>query len=161
MKKLNYLLLIVTAGLLILLGVWIGRGAVHPGEDIIVETTDTIYETRVDTILVPKPFSVLEYDTIFQTDTLLVPGETIMVPITTKLYEQTDLYKASVTGYRATLDYIEVYPKTVTEKIYTDRLITKYKDPRFSLGVQVGAGYSTKFTPYIGIGVQYNIINFK
>lgn len=41
--------------------------------------------------------------------------------------------------------------------------ITKTKQKRFGLGIHTGYGYSVgqnKFTPYIGVGVHYNIFSF-
>lgn len=128
----------------------------------VIKTTDTI--VKVDTFLMPvaKDSVVTRYirealplvhDTIVTTDSVMVE-----IPITSKVYSDST-YKAWVSGYRPSLDSIQVFNKIVTN---TERVeIVKYKSKRFGVGVQVGGGYGTNgFSPYIGVGVSYNIINF-
>ena len=135
-----------------------GRNTVKP-----VTATETVYKTdtvRVkDTVVIDRPTPVKVYVTRFDTirvnDTVLVP-----IPITTKLYEDST-YRAQVSGYNPTLDWVEVYP----EKQYVVNTITQtkteYKTKRWGLGVQVGYGYGfQRFSPYIGIGVSYNILTW-
>ena len=64
-----------------------------------------------------------------------------------------------MSGINPCLDSIEVYRKMV----YETRTITHYTKPsRISIGLQGGYGYGRNgFSPYIGIGISYNLINIK
>lgn len=128
---------------------------------------------RVDTLLVrdtlvqEKPVYITktqvrtEYvpvcDTIRIQDTLFVP-----VPIETKVYEDS-LYRAEVSGYRASLDRIEIYQQ---ERIITQTIPVQVKErKRWGIGVQAGYGVSIPngkpvLSPYIGIGVSYDLIRW-
>lgn len=96
-------------------------------------------------------------DTIRIQDTLFVP-----VPIETKVYEDS-LYRAEVSGYRASLDRIEIYQQ---ERIITQTIPVQVKErKRWGIGVQAGYGVSTPngkpvLSPYIGIGVSYDLIRW-
>lgn len=129
---------------------------------------DTI--TYVDTIPyykpVPKDSIVIRYQTVklpVQTkDTIAgsVDSAEVVIPIIQQEYRDST-YHAWVSGYLPRLDSIHVYGKnTVITKTQTVT-VTQYKTKRWGVGVQVGYGYSfNKFSPYIGIGVQYNILNW-
>lgn len=96
-------------------------------------------------------------DTIRIQDTLFVP-----VPIETKVYEDS-LYRAEVSGYRASLDRLEIYQQ---ERIITQTETIFVKErKRWGIGVQAGYGVSTPngkpvLSPYIGIGVSYDLIRW-
>lgn len=96
-------------------------------------------------------------DTIRIQDTLFVP-----VPIETKVYEDS-LYRAEVSGYRASLDRLEIYQQ---ERIITHTIPVQVKErKRWGIGVQAGYGVSTPngkpvLSPYIGIGVSYDLIRW-
>ena len=96
-------------------------------------------------------------DTIRIQDTLFVP-----VPIETKVYEDS-LYRAEVSGYRASLDRLEIYQQ---ERIITQTIPVQVKErKRWGIGVQAGYGVSIPngkpvLSPYIGIGVSYDLIRW-
>ena len=96
-------------------------------------------------------------DTIRIQDTLFVP-----VPIETKVYEDS-LYRAEVSGDRASLDRLEIYQQ---ERIITQTIPVQVKErKRWGIGVQAGYGVSTPngkpvLSPYIGIGVSYDLIRW-
>ena len=96
-------------------------------------------------------------DTIRIQDTLFVP-----VPIETKVYEDS-LYRAEGSGYRASLDRLEIYQQ---ERIITQTIPVQVKErKRWGIGVQAGYGVSTPngkpvLSPYIGIGVSYDLIRW-
>lgn len=82
----------------------------------------------------------------------------VSIPITSKMYEDST-YRAYVSGYRANLDSIFIFPKR--EAI----MITKQEKCKcWGIGVQVGCGFTLdakpQFSPYIGVGVSYNLFNF-
>lgn len=67
-------------------------------------------------------------------------------------------YTAWVSGYKPSLDSIEVYRKTVVQR---ETITLRKKTPRWGLGITGGYGYGTKnkgFEPFVGIGVYYRIL---
>ena len=130
-----------------------------------VERVDTLVVR--DTIVQEKPvYRTIsqvrtEYvpvcDTIRIQDTLFVP-----VPIETKVYEDS-LYRAEVSGYRASLDRLEIYQQ---ERIITQTIPVQVRErKRWGIGVQAGYGMSIPngkpvLSPYIGIGVSYDLIRW-
>ena len=120
-----------------------------------------------DTIVQEKPV----YRTISQVRTEYVPvcdtiriQDTLFVPvqIETKVYEDS-LYRAEVSGYKASLDRLEIYQQ---ERIITQTIPVQVKErKRWGIGVQAGYGVSTPngkpvLSPYIGIGVSYDLIRW-
>lgn len=84
----------------------------------------------------------------------------VVVPITQTVYEDST-YTAYVSGYRASLDsLIFRMPREVTTITNTHY----HKPKRWSVGIQVGYGMTLKgtpqFTPYVGVGVSYNLFSF-
>lgn len=131
-------------------------------KEVIKFQTDTLTIIRTDTIRIekPVPYKITE----LRTDTIAVFHErdTVYVPIPIQAYQfKGDDYKLDLTGYNVEVRQIEVYPKTITKYITneTTRTITKRK--RFGLGISAGYGFSRDgLSPYIGAGIQYNIIQF-
>ncbi len=128
--------------------------------------SDTTYTTIYDTIRyrVPVPYDsvVVRHLTKYVTVNQLVVDSTIKchddtiqitIPITQKEYRDST-YEAWISGYEANLDSINVFNKTVYKTATT-------KAKRWGLGIQAGCGIGGKGTsPYIGIGVQYNLMNW-
>lgn len=120
--------------------------------------TDTVTITKIDAVTVIKPVVQYRYitkvitDTLYNTDSVLVP---VRIPIESKTY-QDSTYRAVVSGYRASLDTIQVYPIHTYTTI--TNIITKQK--RFNIGVQAGVGYgcfNKKPDVYWGFGVSYRL----
>ncbi len=132
-------------------------------------TTDTLIVTRVDTIRIEKP----EYHKIIMRDTILLAvADTIRIndttfvqlPIESKVYSDS-LYTAQISGYKAELDWIEVYPITRTVTVNNTLTNTAYKKSRWGIGIQAGYGATlyngnVKLSPYIGVGVSCNFIRW-
>lgn len=125
---------------------------------IVNEVTDTIYKTN--TIFIEKPIPDTVYITKYITDTLYTTDSTkteVNIPISTTIYKDST-YEASVSGFKASLDYFKVFPKETT--IYKEKTLEiKEKQPLIKHGIQVGVGYlplSNKIEPYIGYGLQIN-----
>lgn len=126
---------------------------------------DTVTVIRHDTIKVDNPVPVYKYikekEYVTITDSLLVHDTVthlIELPREYLVYKDTT-YRAVVSGVQPRLDSIEVYRKKITETV------TKYvevkKPNHWGLGVQAGYGYDgKKLRPYIGAGVQYNIVSW-
>lgn len=125
---------------------------------IVNEVTDTIYKTN--TIFIEKPIPDTVYITKYITDTLYTTDSVkteVNIPISTTIYKDST-YEASVSGFKASLDYFKVFPKETT--IYKEKTLEiKEKQPLIKHGIQVGVGYlplSNKIEPYIGYGLQIN-----
>lgn len=120
--------------------------------------TDTITITKRDTVTITKPVVQYRYITEVITDTLYNKDSVqveVQIPIESITY-QDSTYRAVVSGYRASLDTIQVYPLHT----YTTITNTVIKQKRINIGVQAGVGYGifTKKTDlYIGLGVSYRL----
>ena len=85
-----------------------------------------------------------------------VRGDSVEIPIVQKRYADTT-YTAWVSGYKPSLDSIEVYRKTVVQR---ETITLRKKAPRLGIGFTVGYGYGTRnkgFEPFVGIGVYYTL----
>ena len=154
---------------LFVLGMIVGN---KQGKEKLEEVRDTI--TFVDTVKVIQPVAkdsvvvrvkkvlmkVSAEPTLTENEHLIdgnnmIDSLLVDVPITQKVYEDST-YKAWVSGYLPSLDSINVYQK---KEIIT---ITKFEKPKkWSIGIQGGIGAGRNgLTPYIGIGVQYNLVSF-
>ena len=121
-----------------------------------------------DTIFVEKP--VIKKVEIIDTLRLSVPiTDTLMLhdtvfvhlPIEQRQYSD-PRYTAWVSGYRPQLDSIRIYQQ---REFITKEIKTVTKPNRWGIGLQAGYGVSfsnkqIKATPYIGIGISYNILTW-
>lgn len=105
------------------------------------ETPTYIYRNVIDTMFVPIEKTIRLRDTLY-----------LSLPMERRVYGSDDFY-AEVTGYKPSLDYIEVFPKT--------KVVTKYVKGqerwRFSLdaGMDVGKGRQAYIAPNIGAEMGY------
>lgn len=132
-------------------------------DEMLSAPADTVTVVRVDTVRVDSPVPVHHY--IKQTDTAFIVltdvkkdtvKELVFLPREYMVYKDTN-YRAVVSGVQPRLDSIEIYQKTYTNTV------TKFvqKKTRWGFGVHAGYGYNgKKFSPYVGAGVQYNIISW-
>ena len=188
MEKKTYLITLAAIILAYVIG-WVTGCSNRRAQDVVVDTTHTvIYDTLKYYDLVPSDSVVIRYEThtlalapatdsalggfpVENADTSLlatVPCEypqgsvsdsaMVIIPITQKVYEDS-LYTAYVSGYQPSLDSISLRIPTHTYNI-TTRIREKPK--RFGIGPQIGVGVSKdgNVTPYIGIGIHFNILNF-
>lgn len=81
----------------------------------------SIKEEIVDTIYVPIEKTILIKDTLY-----------LSLPLEKKLYASSEYY-AEVSGYRPSLDYIEVYPKTKIVKEYISQPTTNRNTLSFGI----------------------------
>lgn len=79
----------------------------------------------------------------------------VIVPMERKVYTDSTNYRAVISGAWASLDTIEVYPRReiVTVRQPPDRR-------RFGVSLMAGYGYAGKWTPFVGVGVSYNLFRF-
>ena len=117
---------------------------------------DTI--TLRDTMRIPYPV----YDTVYthSIDTVYLPSEdtTMVLQHQTKIYEDST-YKAQISGYNPSLDWIETYNNT--KYIYEEKVVQiEQKQPLFEFKPSVGIGYgliNNKIDIYVGGSLQINI----
>lgn len=151
------------AAILLLSGYLLGRRACRAPEPELVVQVDTL---RIrDTVLVerPVPVEVRVVDTMLVavTDTISISDTVYLrIPREIKQYEDS-LFRAQVSGYRPTLDWIEVYPQTV----YLTKVVKTQDVRRWGLGLQAGYGaYVTGgqvgLAPYVGVGISYDILRW-
>ena len=127
-------------------------------------TTVTKIDTIMDTVLVVKKEKAIKVirDTLvnveFIRDTVDTAKVVADIPIVQKEYSDDSTYTAWVSGYRPSLDSINIYRKNISTNKET---VIKKKDiHRFGIGPVVYGGYNfgTKKLDYgVGIGVSYHI----
>ena len=152
----------VIALALIAVAFLLGRRSVKP-EIVEIHRTDTMWmrDTVRETVLVPKIRYLTRVDTVL----LLVPGDTVkvpvLVPISRKVYEGED-YRAVVSGFRASLDTLDIFRKTQTvTNTVVQRVEVPGKPKRWGIGVSAGYALTPQgMKPYIGAGVQYNFLSW-
>lgn len=126
-------------------------------DTLIIRDTVTHYAPRYierhtrDTIHIPIP--ELVRDTV-----------AVYLPRETKVYEDSR-YRAEVSGYQPSLDRIDIFTQT---KVVTQNTAQVVKQKtRWGIGISAGYGlainahdYAFTPAPYIGIGIQYNLISW-
>lgn len=153
---------VVIALALIAIAFLLGRRSVKP-EIVEIHRTDTVVvrDTVRETVLVPKVRYLTRVDTVL----LPVPGDTVevpvLVPISRKVYEGED-YRAVVSGFRASLDTLDIFRKTQTvTNTVVQRVEVPGKPKRWGIGVSAGYALTPQgVKPYIGAGISYSFITF-
>lgn len=143
MKKILILICGVVVGVLL--------GINHQPHFVNMTQTDTVI--KIDTFIEEKPIPVNVY--VRETDTIYI-NDTVykVIPIESKIYS-TNQYKVQISGFKANLDYIEVYPKEVY--IYEEKVAQNTPKWQITHGVQFGVGYgllNNKLDFYLGYGFQ-------
>ena len=141
----------IVIGVLAVLCVW-GWSRPSGGGEFVLRDTITVRDTVRDSIPVPFTVRFDHYDTLYiplyidsiVTDSVLLP---IPIPIERKEYVTAD-YRAVVSGYRPSLDVMEVFRKTQTVTV-------REKPKRWGIGPQVGIGVPGGW--YVGVGVSYHV----
>ena len=146
----------VIAGIVIcLLNGWVSCRRTTDKE--VITITDTLVLTDTIIKFQPKPYKVTIIDTIY------IPQQPQQPQIDTLIRQEItykdSTYTAVVGGIEPYLKSIEIYPKTIYVNNNTTTTI-KIRS-RFGLGVQAGYGYGRNgLQPYVGVGVQYNFIQW-
>ena len=165
----KYLCVAITALLLMaggyVLGWRVHRCAPPPAETAVRTDTLRIRDTLVIDRPVPVEVRVVDTMLVAVADTVQVRVRDtvrvmVQVPRETKLYGDST-WRAQVSGYRPSLDWIEVYPQTtvVTRNIFVD------SRKRWGIGLQAGYGAyfdggDVSLSPYVGIGISWNILTW-
>ena len=130
MKKILPFVIILIVGIVI---GWLCRQSCIRPETIIQRDTlvrvDTVKESYPEPVRdeIVDTLRIVVRDTIRVKDTLYVN-----VPLEKKLYASSEYY-AEVSGYRPSLDYIEVYPKTKIVKEYVSQPATNRNTLSFGI----------------------------
>ena len=158
-------LIYVIALALLVLAFGLGRYTAEPVR--IVEERE-----RIDTLVIRD--TLTEYQPklvhVYTRDTIRIPIREIVhdtvavyLPRETKIYEDSR-YRAEVSGYQPSLDRIDIF--TQTQVVTNVTQVVKQKT-RWGIGISAGYGFSINRTehairpaPYIGIGIQYNLISW-
>ena len=145
----------------VILGAFLLGRATKPVQTVNVMYHDTLppivrIDTVRDTLLVPKYVQVERFDTIRDT----VDGNPIYlpVPISSYLFTDDSTYLIDMEGYNVKARSIEVYPRTITQTVI-ERIEVSREPKRWGIGVSAGGALTPQgVQPYIGVGVQYNLI---
>lgn len=142
-----YIVIAVLAVLLVLS--WTSK------KEVVIEkhTTDTVTIVRIDTIRerIPHFISEKALDTIFIEK---VSESGLKLPITQRYYS-TDLYRAWVSGYKPSLDSINVFNKVVERTV--NHTIDRVVYPK-SIDWYLNAGsmfIDKEAAPYVGLNVKF------
>lgn len=137
------------------------NGVASVDVEVLPPDTVTITKTVRDTEYVPEPYPV--YSEVIRTEYLPAKIDSaeidVPVPIEQKRYENKD-FTAWVSGYKPELDSIWIFPETkYVQTVITETSVIKEEYSRWSLSVQGGYGITPQgaLTPYIGLGVSYNL----
>lgn len=150
----NYLPYLLIAVLAFCLG-WCSRSPTKSKSGIAdtVTSVHVVKKVDVDTqyILFPVPYLswIDNSDTIHVSDTCWHLREY-------KEYSDSSYY-AKVSGVAPRLDEIRVYPKTVTQYVYRDRIVSNTKK-RWGFGLSAGYGIGRNgLSPVLAVTVNYNL----
>lgn len=169
MTNTNLIRIAVYATLALVIAFCLGRwtAPAPKAERLVTTQHDTI--VMRDTHVVERPIyirtrvrdtlRVAVHDTTRVNDTLY-----LRLPRETRVYEDST-YRAEVSGYQPSLDRIEVFQDSRT---IIEQSVQKVKvKTRWSIGVQAGYGVAINVAeqafrpaPYIGVGIQYNLISW-
>ena len=159
MDRIKYILLGVIAGMVIcLLNGWVSCHRTTDKE--VITITDTLVLTDTIIKMQPKPYKVIIIYTIYLPQQPQQPQQPqIDTLIRQEVIYKDSTYMAVVGGIEPYLKSIEIYPKTIYVNNNTTTTI-KVRS-RFGLGLQAGYGYGRNgLQPYVGVGVQYNLIQW-
>ena len=164
MRPLHYIAFGIVAATLLACSFILGRAtAPHILSEMVV---DTLTVVRIDTITVERPV----YLTRRTVDTLYVPVQDtsrihdtlfVTVPRTQAVYGD-DTYMAWVSGYKPSLDSISIFMPVKTVEVTR---IARDRPPNWGFGIMAGYGArlaekGVTFSPFIGIGVTYNLLQW-
>ena len=108
--------------------------------------------TRTDTVFIDRPVEVVRWrdrvEYLAVTDTIRVADSVfVAVPIEVRQYADST-YRAQVSGWHPSLDWIEVFARTQT---ITSTIVKEA--PRWSLGVTAGPGLLYDGNLHAGVGI--------
>lgn len=146
---------------------YVGRWTA-PNPPIVQEEVEVVTKVVHDTLTMERPVEkyiritdticVRVRDTVSVRDTLY-----ISLPREVKVYED-ERYRAEVSGYRPSLDRIDIYQQTQIVEKEIVRTVDGKKHTRWGVGITAGYGVTMgrqpTVSPYVGVGINYNIISW-
>lgn len=170
MKKwINISLFVLFIGLVVWLG--ISRYQIRVLRDAEPNTV-IVRDTITDTLKIPTPVPILSEIVIDKpiyvpVEKLVFVGDSLILQRERKTY-QDSTYKAVVSGYEPSLDYIEVYRRTITNTVtvYPENRMQVYYGLNVSIGLteqmsMLSAGVLVKTKKDFITGVEYGYINIQ
>ncbi|MBE9488450.1 MAG: hypothetical protein IMY73_04620 [Bacteroidetes bacterium] len=159
MKTIRTIIIVVSS---FFLGVSLGyrNTPISKGSFKVKETITHNVDTVRDTLYYPKEKKIIDTFHYYHTD---IDTSYIVLDIEQQVIEGSK-FTAWISGVRPKLDSIETYNDIETRYIERVEYLNR-KPKRWGVGVQVGYGATTnngnvRLSPYIGVGVSYNIIQF-
>ena len=133
MKKILPYIIVVILGMVI---GWLCRGCFHADKTPMVQKDTIVYRDTIrETYPIEISKEVVRKEYVIVRDTMRIKDTLYLsLPMERRVYGSDDFY-AEITGYKPSLDYIEVFPKT---KIITERIVEKRKMNSLSAGVELG-----------------------
>lgn len=158
----DYILPIVAALLLAALPLLTYKIGFRNGRERPVERVihDTSIVYRIDTISVSTPVyvAIKTIDTMWVRIPVSEGRDSLALPREQAHYKDST-YEAWVSGYKPRLDSLNVYKNT--EYITVTNTVYQKDRRRWGVGVHGGVGLSAGgVTPYVGVGISYNIIRW-
>ena len=118
-----------------------------------ITSVHVVTKVDVDTMYILSPQAYIAW--IDNSDTIYV-SETCWHLREYKEYQDSNYY-AKVSGVTPRLDEIRVYPKTVTQYVYRDRIVSNTKK-RLGFGLSAGYGIGRNgLSPVLAVTVNYNL----
>lgn len=112
----------------------------------IVERTDTIYSCDTITRVEPQRYEVVKREVRYEElpvyrDVVVHDTDSVLIEVgyESKVFSEDSLYRLQVTGHNATLDWIQVFPKTMT--VTKEVTVTRKTRNHFNVTMGVGGGY--------------------
>ena len=125
--------------------------------DTIIDTVPRLVKSEVVRYVKETPVPL--HDTVYMSkneeNVYLTDSGEVIVPISRKVYTDDSTYRAVISGYKATLDQIDVY----RQQMVITNTVTKSR--RWNIGFTSGLGYgvtSGKPDLFLGVGVTYNLL---
>ncbi len=166
MKSLPWIICAVLLGSLM----WQRFGSMSSRHETVWDTIP-VYDTITHDTVIPRDSIVLRYEVVnlpmvgnisrknilengnIALNNIPTDSARVVIPITQQHYKEDD-YEAWVSGFRASLDSIRVYPKSY----YLKPKVTKPKRLVISGGVNLGYNpFTRRFEPTLGVSVGWKL----
>ena len=133
MKKIYPYIIVIILGMAV---GWLCRGYFHADKTPIVQNDTIVYRDTIrETYPIEISKEVVRREYVIVRDTLRIKDTLYLsLPMERRVYGSDDFY-AEVTGYKPSLDYIEVFPKT---KVITKTIQPVTNRNALSIGAELG-----------------------